>query len=467
MTINISKGMIFVIIILLLNLFIYPASSQTAGEWVKKGNELIKSGESEKAVEALNKAIAINPKEKSAWFHKGNALSSLNEYDKAIEAYDRALAIDPNYKEAWLGKGATFAKVGNSKKVFEAIDMAIAIDPNYEDAWISKGLAHWDFKEYEKAVEAFDRELTINPNLGVAWGFKGEVLNDWGEYEKAIEAFDKAITFDQNDKYSWYGKGFALYKLGRYKDSIEAFDRAIAIDPSLEDEKGFREFAMKKMDEQTTSTQSDGQENKWIIISGIAIFIIIGIIALRNRKNNSNNDTLKNPNNMDYKINKWKMFCQKCGAELKEDSKFCSSCGVTLQDGIATEDEKGWRSSREVGGKKVNNWKILAYVIFTWLGIAIIAKAIVLSDPENSPELIIVTSGLYAVFSLILGIIMAYRLKKKIEFVYGLALSLFGASIIIDVLGGIGILLMLMYFARSYVDLERQRLIEIGKTHLG
>ncbi len=51
--------------------FINPASSQTAGEWVENGNTFGKLGEYDKAIEAYNKAIAIDPNYKEAWYNKG------------------------------------------------------------------------------------------------------------------------------------------------------------------------------------------------------------------------------------------------------------------------------------------------------------------------------------------------------------------------------------------------------------
>ncbi|MFA4955392.1 MAG: tetratricopeptide repeat protein [Candidatus Methanoperedens sp.] len=454
---NVHKWMIFVIIILL-SLFIYPASSQTAREWVDKGTEYDISGEYEKAIEAYNKAIAINPNDKEAWLFKGLAFGELDEYDKAIEAYNKAIDIDPNYAYAWNHKGTALTELGEYNKAIESFNKAIDIDPNYAYAWITKGAAFGKLGEYDKAIEAYNKAIAIDPNDAAAWTYKGTALTELGEYEKAIESFNKAIAIDPGYGPAWYNKGNALTELGEYDKALEAYNKAIeAFDelldffPNTKEAKEMRELTTKKMADLTSTSPISNQDNNWIIISGIAIFIIIGIIVLQNRKNKSNNNT-------DYKINKWKMFCQKCGAELKEDSMFCSSCGVTLQDGIAIEDEKSGRVQGKWAEKKVNNWKILTYVIFTWLGIAIIAKILVLLYSENSADdLSMVTGGLYGFTSLFLGIIMTYRLKKKIEFIYGVALF-FIAPTIIDLSFIVGLLLTLSYFWNSYIKLEKQRL---------
>jgi tetratricopeptide (TPR) repeat protein len=48
----------------------------------------------------LSEAIKLKPDLPQAHVNLGNAYERKREYDKAIEAYNQALAIDPNHKKA-------------------------------------------------------------------------------------------------------------------------------------------------------------------------------------------------------------------------------------------------------------------------------------------------------------------------------------------------------------------------------
>jgi len=53
-------------------------------------------GRSEEALEAQEKAITIDPKERLYWFQKGLALRALGRFDEALESYDRAIELGDN-----------------------------------------------------------------------------------------------------------------------------------------------------------------------------------------------------------------------------------------------------------------------------------------------------------------------------------------------------------------------------------
>ena len=44
----------------------------------------------DKAINAYDKAIEVNPQDSMAWNNKGNSLQKLNKSDEAITAYDKA-----------------------------------------------------------------------------------------------------------------------------------------------------------------------------------------------------------------------------------------------------------------------------------------------------------------------------------------------------------------------------------------
>jgi len=93
----------------------------------------------------------------SDWYNIGFAFSESGEYNKAIEAYDKAINIDPNNAFAWNSKGYALAKLGENRRALEAYDKAIAINPNDEEAWLNKGVAHLFLGEYSKSIEASSR----------------------------------------------------------------------------------------------------------------------------------------------------------------------------------------------------------------------------------------------------------------------------------------------------------------------
>src|SRR3972149_6915171 len=112
---RVNKWKICIFIIFFIS-FINPAfalyTSQTVVEWVEKGNVLYDSGEYNKAIEAYNKALAIDPNDNYAWDGKGSAFYELGEYENAIEAFNRVIIIDPNYEKVKLKRSLAYQKMG-------------------------------------------------------------------------------------------------------------------------------------------------------------------------------------------------------------------------------------------------------------------------------------------------------------------------------------------------------------------
>jgi tetratricopeptide (TPR) repeat protein len=126
------------------------------------------------------------------WFNKGSALYNQGEYQKAVDAYNNALSIDPNDKDAWLNKGIALFRLGEYQEALDASNKALSIDPNNKAAWNMKGIALEHLGEYQKAVDAYNNALSIDPNYQGVWVNKGMALEKLGRHQEAQDALNKA-----------------------------------------------------------------------------------------------------------------------------------------------------------------------------------------------------------------------------------------------------------------------------------
>ena len=83
---------------------------------IYRGNAFGKLKQYNKALEAYDRAIAIDSQNAFAWFNRGLALSRLGRYDEAIDSYDKGLAIDPDNTQAIRQRQQTLKLKGRKYK---------------------------------------------------------------------------------------------------------------------------------------------------------------------------------------------------------------------------------------------------------------------------------------------------------------------------------------------------------------
>ena len=64
--------------------------------------------------------------------NRGNALKNLKRYDEALDAFDKALAINPDLDGAWLGRGNVFFDLKSYDQALAGYEKALAINSHLE-----------------------------------------------------------------------------------------------------------------------------------------------------------------------------------------------------------------------------------------------------------------------------------------------------------------------------------------------
>lgn len=117
----------------------------------------------EEAIAAYNKAIEINPKNKSAvwglaavYFNQGKFPDALTAYTKSVSLYENDTA---SLKSILYWRGRTYNGLKQYDKAGADFEAALKIDPNYRDAIWQRPFAYYYRKQYKEAIPLFTKTI--------------------------------------------------------------------------------------------------------------------------------------------------------------------------------------------------------------------------------------------------------------------------------------------------------------------
>ena len=158
------------------------------------GVTLKKQGKLSEAIEAYNKALAIDPQYAEAYCNLGNALKDQDKLNEAIAAYNKVLAIKPEHAEAYNNMGVALKNQGKLAEAIASIKHALSLKPDFADAHYNMGAALKEQGKLEEAIEALNNALSLKPDYVEAHNNMGNTLQEQGKLAEAIEAYNKALV---------------------------------------------------------------------------------------------------------------------------------------------------------------------------------------------------------------------------------------------------------------------------------
>ncbi len=163
-----------------------------------------------KPVDTVNVSAGVtNPTEGDrsqarVYLDQGKQLYHDDADEKAVEAFQQALKLDPDLAEAHFRLGLAFDAVGKEQEAEDAYKKAI--------------------EKYKKYLEANSKDAEARYNLGQAYA--GLRL-----YTEAVREYRQAARLKDNDADIYYDLGTALTKLAQYDEAVAAFSKSLEIDP--------------------------------------------------------------------------------------------------------------------------------------------------------------------------------------------------------------------------------------------
>ncbi len=156
---------------------------------------------------------------------EGNRLFDANQTEKAIEAFQKAVELNPDLGEAYFKMGIAYALV--EKRDAGLVEQTPTPLPGEEKPKEKKANSVIAF---EKAAAAYKKEIDANDKSDVAYFNLGRSYNKLNKDPEAERALRQAVKLKPEEIEYQTELGAILIKLAKYNEAVPVLRKAVELD---------------------------------------------------------------------------------------------------------------------------------------------------------------------------------------------------------------------------------------------
>ncbi len=116
-------------------------------------------------IKMLQDVVAREPNNRNAWVQLGHNYFDSDQPMQAIDAYDKALALNGSDANVLTDQGVMFRRLGWFDRAVENFTKANKVSPNHQQSLYNLGIVYrYDIQDLPKALDAWERFLALNPS---------------------------------------------------------------------------------------------------------------------------------------------------------------------------------------------------------------------------------------------------------------------------------------------------------------
>jgi len=197
------------------------------------GEAYAKLGQTGNAVRMYETATVRKPGFRPAWIGLAKTLSLTGEHARGADALQRALALTPKDPVLLNYLGLMYLKQGRSTDAIAALRQAVESDPDQAEAFNNLGGALQEGGDRSGAEAAYRSAIRIQPDFSAAHNNLANLLAPRGDFAETEYFFRKAIYHNPKYALAHYGYGMALAAVEKYDEARRQFEAAARIEPNL------------------------------------------------------------------------------------------------------------------------------------------------------------------------------------------------------------------------------------------
>ena len=184
----------------------------------------------EKAIEAFDYVLAIEPRFTTAAIKKGSALTALERIDSAIEVYLEVLEYEKKDASIYTYLGHCFMQKKDHNKSVYYFNKAIELDAEASEAQLGLTYAYAGLDQFKPALHHMQHVIDVFDDVAELWFYKAYLEEQTESYQSAIDSYRSGLKINEYDVDAWLAlSGMYTEYFDDYSEALSVLDDAIAI----------------------------------------------------------------------------------------------------------------------------------------------------------------------------------------------------------------------------------------------
>ena len=166
------------------------------------------------------------------WYKLGLAYVKASQTQLAVMAFQKAVALDPDYVPGLENLGINLYYDHQPEKALAAFNKAVERGSSDPEVWNDMGMILLDLNRLEECEDALEQGFKLTSQSRRLWNTLGLLRQKQGRNQDALEAFQHAVQIDPNDAGVRNNLAIAQSKIGS-TDVIVSHPNAVRPDPKL------------------------------------------------------------------------------------------------------------------------------------------------------------------------------------------------------------------------------------------
>ncbi len=195
--------------------------------------------EYDKAIELFEYITKVEAEHLEAWCYLGWAYLKTEikeKFPEAIEAFNKAIALEPEYLYAFLGRGSVYDEMEKYEDAVNDYKFILEKDESWALGLVRIAWCYYYMEKKEKnleiAMEYFTKSYSLHDEFYLS-SLSGLGMTSWylRKYNDAVKYLTEYLSLEEEWEFGWEALGESYYFLGKYSKALESYKKSLEINP--------------------------------------------------------------------------------------------------------------------------------------------------------------------------------------------------------------------------------------------